>query len=213
MALGGIPDIPFAPSWITVPILPVGIDGTTDENVYQFYSVTVDGFSISSDQSAMFASVDEARQNPRKTALRGPVSKDPTNPNSTTAVAIVDSGTTLVYISDELAAEVTAAFTPPGFLNEDTGRFEVACNAIPPLFGVSIGGKIFNTNPDDMVLQYDVDLCISGVQGSCFGRLNVGLFTATHLSGYFRGNIAHTLVAVAKVNLNAFISHRRLRLR
>lgn len=174
MGLGGIPDIPFAPSWITVPILPVGIDGTTNENVYQFYSVTVDGFSISSDQSAMFASVDEARQNPRKTALRGPVSKDPTNPNSTTAVAIVDSGTTLVYISDELAAEVTAAFTPPGFLNEDTGRFEVACNAIPPLFGVSIGGKIFNTNPDDMVLQYDVDLCISGVQGNGGGLWILG---------------------------------------
>ena len=139
--------------------------------------MTVDGFSISSDQSAMFAPVAEARQNKRKTALRGPPpdpEKPARDPNDTSVIAIVDSGTTLVYISDELAAEVTAAFTPPGFLNEDTGRFEVACNAIPPLFGVSIGGKIFNTNPDDMVLQYDVDLCISGVQGNGGGLWILG---------------------------------------
>lgn len=172
MGLGGIPDIPYAPTWITVPILPVGVNGTTQENIYQFYSVTVDGFSISSDPSAMFAPVAEARQNPRKTALRGP--SDTTNPNSTTAVAIVDSGTTLVYLSDQLAAEVTAAFDPPGFLNKTTGQYEVSCNSVPPIFGVSIGGKVFNTNPEDLVLRYAEDLCISGVQGNHGGLWILG---------------------------------------
>jgi hypothetical protein len=172
LGLGGIPNIPFAPSWITVPILPVGIDSTTLENVYQFYSVTVDGFAISSDPSAMFASVAEARQNPRKTALRG--NTDRTKPNITTAVAIIDSGTTLVYLSDELAAEVTAAFSPPGFLNETTGQYEVPCNSKPPIFGASIGGKLFITNPDDLVLQVDKDVCISGVQGNHGSLLILG---------------------------------------
>jgi hypothetical protein len=54
MGLGGYPNVPFSPSWITVPILPVGVD-SANQKVYQFYSVTVDGFSVSSDQSAMFA--------------------------------------------------------------------------------------------------------------------------------------------------------------
>jgi hypothetical protein len=172
LTLGGIPDIPFAPSWITVPILPVGVDSTTLENVYQFYSVTVDGFSISSDPSAMFASVAEARQNPRKTALRG--NSDRTKPNITSAIAIVDSGTTLVYLSDDLAAEVAAAFDPPGFMDEDTGQYEVFCNSTPPIFGVSIGGKVFNTNPGDLVLEYEEGLCISGVQGNHGGLLILG---------------------------------------
>jgi hypothetical protein len=172
MGLGGVPNIPYAPSVITVPILPVGIHGNTAENVYQFYSVTVDGFAISSNPSAMFAPVAEARQNPRKTALRG--NFDRTSPNSTTAVAIIDSGTTLVYLSDELAAEVTAAFTPPGFLNQTTKQYEVPCHSRPPISGVSIGGKVFNTNPDDMILQYDEYLCISGVQGNHGGLWILG---------------------------------------
>jgi hypothetical protein len=172
MGLGGIPNIPFAPSWITVPILPVSVNTTSQENIYQFYSVTVDGFSISSDPSAMFAPIAEARQNPRKTALRGP--RDAKNINSSTTVAIVDSGTTLVYLSDELAAEVAAAFTPPGFRNRTTGIYEVPCTSIPPIFGVSIGGKIFNTNPDDMVLQQSETTCISGVQGNHGGLWILG---------------------------------------
>ena len=164
MGLGGIPDIPFSPSWITTPILPVGINPTTGEKTYQFYSVTVDGFSLSSDQSAMFAPVAEARQNPRKTALRGP--SDAENINDTNVIAIVDSGTTLVYLDDELALAVAQAFTPPGYLNETTDMYEVPCNSVPPIFGVSIGGKVFNTNPDDMKLQSSATQCISSVQGN-----------------------------------------------
>jgi aspergillopepsin I len=172
MGLGGIPDIPFAPSWISAPILPVSVNSTTQENIYQFYSVTVDGFSISSDPSAMFAPVAEARQNPRKTALRGP--RDRTNVNSSSVTAIVDSGTTLVYLSDQLAAEVAEAFSPPGFLNETTGLYEVPCLSVPPIFGVSIGGKVFNTNPDDLVLRSSQDKCISGVQGNHGGLWILG---------------------------------------
>lgn len=172
LALGGIPDIPFAPSWISVPILPVGVNSTTRENIYQFYSVTVDGFSISSDQSAMFAPVAEARQNPRKTALRGP--RDRADPDSSSVTAIVDSGTTLVYLNDELALEVAEAFNPPGYLNETTSLYEVPCGSTPPIFGVSVGGKVFNTNAEDMILQSSEDKCISGIQGNHGGLWILG---------------------------------------
>jgi hypothetical protein len=173
MGLGGIPDIPFSPSWIVTPILPVSVNPTTNEKIYQFYSVTVDGFSVSSDQSAMFAPVAEARQNPRKTALRGP--SDPTKPADTTSViAIVDSGTTLVYLDDALALAVAQAFTPPGYLNETTDMYEVPCNSVPPIFGVSIGGKVFNSNPGDLKLQYSATNCISSVQGNHGGLWILG---------------------------------------
>ena len=176
MGLGGYPNVPFSPSWITVPILPVGVD-SANQKVYQFYSVTVDGFSISSDQSAMFAPVAEARQNKRKTALRGPP-PDPENPardpNDTSVIAIVDSGTTLVYLDDTIALAVAEAFTPPGFFNETTEMYEVPCGSTPPVFGVSIGGKVFNTNPDDMKLQYSETQCSSVVQGNHGGLWILG---------------------------------------
>lgn len=172
LALGGIPDIPYAPTWISSPILPVGINRTSGDIDYQFYTVTVDGFAISSDQSAMFASIPDARQNPRKTALKGPV--DPRNRNSSSVNAIVDSGTTLVYLSDELADAVAKAFDPPGGLNETIGLYTVPCGATPPIFGASIGGKVFNVNPADLVLQSNKNTCLSGVQGNHGGLWILG---------------------------------------
>jgi hypothetical protein len=172
MGLGGIPDIPYAPTWISSPILPVGINTTSGEISYQFYTVTVDGFSISSDQGAQFASIPDARQNPRKTALRGPV--DPTNVNSSSVNAIVDSGTSLVYLSDTLALAVAQAFDPPGIYNRTQKLYTVPCGATPPVFGASIGGKVFNVNPDDMSLQIDEDTCMSGVQGNHGGLWILG---------------------------------------
>ena len=172
MALGGIPDIPYSPTWISSPILPVGINGSSGEINYQFYTVTVDGFSISSDQGAQFASIPEARRNPRKTALRGP--RDPKNPDSSSMNAIVDSGTTLVYLNDELADAVAKAFDPPGGLDEDLGLYTIPCGAKPPIFGASIGGKVFNVNPEDMSLQINADTCMSGIQGNHGGLWILG---------------------------------------
>lgn len=172
MAIGGIPNIPFAPTWVSVPIVPVGINRTSNEIEYQFYTIVTDGFSISSDPSAQFAPIADAKLNPRKTPLKGPV--DRKNPNSSTVNAIVDSGTTLVYVSDDLALEVAEAFDPPGYLSEETGIYEVPCGAKPPTFGVSIAGKVFNANPDDLWLQSGPDRCVSGVQGNAGGLWILG---------------------------------------
>jgi len=116
--------------------------------------------------------VAEARQNPRKTALRGP--RDRADPDSSSVTAIVDSGTTLVYLNDELALEVAEAFNPPGYLNETTSLYEVPCGSTPPIFGVSVGGKVFNTNAEDMILQSSEDKCISGIQGNHGGLWILG---------------------------------------
>lgn len=162
MSLGGIPNIPFGPTWISTPIIPVSINRTSGEIEYQFYTISIDGFSISADPGAQFSSAADARRNPRKTPLKGPV--DPSDPDSTRVNAIVDSGTSLVYIEDELALEVAEAFRPPGWKDEATNLYTVPCGSTPPTFGVSVEGKVFNVHPDDMILQAGPDLCISGVQ-------------------------------------------------
>lgn len=172
LAVGGVPDIPYTPTMISVPILPVGVNRTSGETDYQFYTVVVDGFSISGDQGAQFASAADARRNPKKTALRGPL--DPLNADNTQVNAIVDSGTTLVYVSEQLAAEVAAAFDPRGWVGEQTGLYEASCGAIPPIFGASIGGKVFNVNPEDLLLQYSADGCIIGVQSNHGGLWILG---------------------------------------
>jgi hypothetical protein len=162
LSLGGILDVPYAPSWISTPILPIEINQTSGEIDHQFYTVTVDGFSISSDQGAQSASIPDARQNPHKTALRGPI--DVGNTNSSVVNDIVDSGTTLVYLRDDLAAAVAAAFYPPDAVHRDTDLFTVPCGAKPPVFGASIGGKVFNANPGDMLLQLSADTCLRDLQ-------------------------------------------------
>jgi hypothetical protein len=168
MGLGGVPDIPYAPTWISAPILPVGINRTSGEIEYQFYTITVDGFALSSDQSAQFASIPDAKQNPRKTALRGPVNAQ--DPNSSSVNAIVDSGTTLIYVSQQLAAAVVRAFDPPGAFDRASGYYLVLCTATPPIFGASIGGKVFNVNPRDMWQRRSDNisdpLCTSSVQSN-----------------------------------------------
>jgi aspergillopepsin I len=88
--------------------------------------------------------------------------------------AIVDSGTTLVYLNDELADAVAKAFDPPGGLDEDLGLYTIPCGAKPPIFGASIGGKVFNVNPEDMSLQINADTCMSGIQGNHGGLWILG---------------------------------------
>lgn len=172
MALGGIPDIPIGPTWISVPLIPVRLNTATGELEYQFYTILVDGWALSKDFSAQYATIPNARLNPRKTPLKGP--SDPKNANSTAVNAIVDSGTTLVYVSDDLASQTTQLFDPPGSKNEDTGLFEVPCDSVPPDFGVSVAGKIFLVNPDDMIMRTGADTCISGVQGNHGGLWILG---------------------------------------
>lgn len=172
MALGGIPDIPIGPTWISVPIIPVELNTVTGELEYQFYTILVDGWALSTDAGAQFDTIPNAKLNTRKTPLKGP--RDPKNANSTAVNAIVDSGTTLIYVSDDLAGQTARAFDPPGWKNDDSGFFEVDCNSKPPDFGVSINGKIFLVNPADMILPSGPDVCISGVQGNRGGLWILG---------------------------------------
>ena len=161
LALGGIPNVPHSPYFASAPIIPYGINRTSGALVYQYYTVDTEGFAISKSQGTQFNLY--STPNSKKTPLVG---------NGTNV--IIDSGTTLVYLPNDVATAITAAFTPPGAFDPDTSLTYVSCTAIPPVVGVSIGRKIFYINPVDMIAQVNNTACISGVQPSMSGLSLLG---------------------------------------
>lgn len=162
LALGGIPNIPYSPGFATTPIIGIGVNSTSGQTVYEFYTIVIDGFAISSDPSTQFntqaANLNKARKN-----LVG---------NGTQV--IVDSGTSLLYADNTtVAAAAARAFSPPGWWDDNYGIYFVNCSATPPAqFGVTVAGKIFYVNGVDMILYSGQDpttgqpQCISGIQAS-----------------------------------------------
>lgn len=80
---------------------------------------------------------------------------------------LIDSGTTALFLPDNMAVAVNALFDPPARFVENEGWY-VECNGKAPAFGVTISGQTFNINPLALVLQGLVDsftgLCLSGIQ-------------------------------------------------
>ena len=150
LALGGIPNIPHSRGWISATIESVGVFIGTTTPAYEFYSIDIDGFAYAANRRTQFNVY--GNNNPRK------------RPIVAAGSAIVDSGTSLVYAPDAVAAGVAAAFRPPGAYDDDIGAYVVSCNARPPLFGVSISKKIFFVNAADMIIQRSQTDCISGIQ-------------------------------------------------
>ncbi|KAK0318559.1 hypothetical protein LTR91_000191 [Friedmanniomyces endolithicus] len=163
LALGGVPNIPYSPGFASTPIIYVGVNTSSGELVYEFYTIAIDGFAISADPNAQFDH-NSTSTNPNRTPLVAP-----------DASAIVDSGTSLLLAdNDTVAAPVAAAFNPPGVWDDYYGVWSVLCNATPPVFGVSVAGKIFYVNGADMILQISQTECESGVQPGGQGVLILG---------------------------------------
>ncbi|KAI7462174.1 NAD(P)-binding protein [Hortaea werneckii] len=159
MALGGIPDIPHSPVFVSTPIIPVGVNLSSGAAVYEFYTIVIDGFAVSADQEAIFNPYNT--DNPRK----NPLLRNQTE-------AIVDSGTSLLYIDDDVAEEIATLFSPPAIWDYDHDVWAVQCDAIPPIFGIGIASKIFYVNGLDMKVQVSETDCISGIQPN-FGGLTI----------------------------------------
>lgn len=151
LALGGIPDIPHTPGFTSTPIIPVGVNASNGALVYEFYSIKIGGYAYSSSASTQFNIF--STSNPRKATVVQ---------NQTTT--IVDSGTSLIYVPDSVAAGVAASFRPPAYQDPDTGAYFVNCSAKAPVFGVVIGGKIFYVNPLDLSTHYINQTCLVSVQ-------------------------------------------------
>ena len=158
LAIGGIPNIPHASTFVSTPINVAAVTAN-NMSIYEYYSITVDGYGVSSNKNAQF---------------------NMANTKSTTKVqlldrstpAIVDSGTTLLLAPNDVAEAVALAFDPPGEYDEYSGYIIVECNATVPLFGIAINGKMFYVNSLDLVLQESETVCLSRVQPD-YGGLSV----------------------------------------
>lgn len=141
LALGGIPNTRFG-DWAQVPILRTRSGG------YGFYTVTVDGFSIAPPVGAGGTSSGSGMGLYGSGTANG-VPLGAFVSQGTTAM--IDSGTTLLYLPRAIADALAGSFVPPAAYNTDSGLYIVPCDAAAPRFGVVIGGKTFYMHLDDMM--------------------------------------------------------------
>ena len=160
LALGGIPNVPHSPYWVNTPIQSVGVFVGTTTPAYEFYSIYSDGFAVASSPNIQFNPL--SNNNPRKRNLLA------------NATVIVDSGTSLVYAPNSVADAVATAFQPPASYDSNSDAYFVSCTARPPVFGVSIGKKIFFVNGADMIVPANEGQCLSGVQPNNGGLTILG---------------------------------------
>ncbi|CAF1245984.1 unnamed protein product [Didymodactylos carnosus] len=154
LALGGIPDVPHSPIFASTPIQILYINGMAfdgDETtpVYTFYTVDLGGFVYEGSNLTKYNS---------SSFLTSMFSS-----SAGTLQAIVDTGTTLLYVPSAIANASNALFSPPAVYNSTAGAFTVPCDAIAPKFGVSIGRETFYINAKDLIFDNGDTTCVSGI--------------------------------------------------
>ncbi|KAM3419477.1 hypothetical protein BST61_g5403 [Cercospora zeina] len=161
LALGGIPDIQHSPHFASTPIQGVRVNATSGQQVYEFYTIDIDGYAISANRSTQFNSYDNP--NPLKTPLVQ-------NGSDT----IVDSGTSLCYVPEDVAEATAALFDPPAYFDDTQGAYFVDCASKAPVFGVGIAKKIFYVNSDDLIIEIQRNVCVTGIQSAGAGLSILG---------------------------------------
>lgn len=160
LALGGIPDIQHSPYFATTPISGLSVNAQ-DQAVYTFYTIYIDGYAYSANRSTQFNSYDNP--NPFKTPLVY-------NGSDT----IIDSGTSLAYIPDEVMVATAALYDPPAYYDDIQGSWFVACDSKAPVFGVGVGKKIFYVNALDLIVEVYTNICVTGIQSNGGGLSILG---------------------------------------
>jgi len=143
LSFGGIAPVPVVNTAVTVPIegysLTTGDPSNGPGSDFFFYTVDVEAYTF------------------------------PGHSIRPVGSPILDTGTTLNFMSTNLTAAYNAQFKPPATLDEDAGLYIVDCNAKVPEFGVKIGGKTFTIDARDQILPAGTDdngniICITGTQ-------------------------------------------------
>lgn len=85
--------------------------------------------------------------------------------DTATPLAILDSGTTLLYAPDSVAIAFNDQIRPKAHYNETAGAYLVDCNATVPELAVTIAGTQFFFEPEDLVYAFEEaeNICYSSV--------------------------------------------------
>lgn len=160
LSFGGLPPqvgykAPFAAA--KLEMLAVHSTDWSAPPEYQFYTINIDGYAYLGSKAIPI--------DPERFSNKPPPVRNTTGIMDARKHVIIDSGTTLIYAPSDVADAVNALFEPPAQKMMLGGLYKVPCNARPPKFGVYISGKIFNINPQDLIMQGNgLDLCTTGVQ-------------------------------------------------
>lgn len=89
---------------------------------------------------------------------------------------LLDSGTTVNMLPQELANRIVAAFDPPGAQLSDGSSYAVYCNATPPELYVTLGGVEIQTDPPSMILPLTNQngVCLAGIGAGTKGSFILG---------------------------------------
>jgi hypothetical protein len=157
LALGGVPKpddchMPFTGKWANVPMMTETYPWRNIYNAYRHFNVDVEGFTV----NGVFQ-----KWNARPLApidYKGDIKQ----------VTITDSGSTLIYATNETVDAIVAGFQPPATLD---GRYYVApCNATIPAVSFRIGGTDFPISKRDVLFDGelgsdpDTGMCFLGIQ-------------------------------------------------
>jgi aspergillopepsin I len=107
---------------------------------------------------------------------------------SQTGMYVVDSGTTLSYVAEDIVEAFANLFDPPARPDvSQNGLYTVPCGVKQPAFGVKIGGRVLTMDPREVVLPNGFT-CLLGLQSAAklgWGRnpgTPVGLLGDTFMS-------------------------------
>lgn len=170
LAFGGLPGHPvkYSTKFARTPIeyttitSTMVINGTSTQvnrTEYRLYSIKVETFSF-------------ARQTSRS---QGSATPEKILTQKSEGTLLIDSGTTLMYLSTALASSINAVFTPAARYDTKTRIYFVECNATAPRVGLTIAGTTFWVDPKDMIVSdKSGSTCISGVQSGGEGLMILG---------------------------------------
>ncbi|KAL2127460.1 hypothetical protein VTI74DRAFT_10695 [Chaetomium olivicolor] len=100
------------------------------------------------------------------------------NTNTKKIPYIVDSGTTLNYLPEQLADAINASFDPPAVYMWMYGAYFTSCDAIVPDVAVVMDGTKFYINPVDLIYRTLVDpltgLCMTSIASGGSGPYILG---------------------------------------
>lgn len=115
--------------------------------------------------------------------------------------AILDTGTTLIYVPTHVAKAYNDAFDPPAKYRRDEDTYYVDCAATAPPFAVTIDGVKFRITAEDAILRIGDGECMSGIQdGGSPGDGNLFILGDAFL---------HNVVATFNVRGNEVTLHAR----
>lgn len=124
LAFGGVPPVQFEDKFASTPIRTAEVLSPSLKGKYLYYIATIQGFVY-----------DGA----------------PANATASTELnALVDTGTSDVYVPTDVYKAVLKLFQPPAQQVEGHQAPFAPCNATPPAFGVTIGGQTFQMSKETM---------------------------------------------------------------